>query len=75
MDFEREYREARDLAESGLQSAFADGVDGPHRELLEAMEYSLLAGGKRVRPVRPCAGTWSLPWTTPAVWRCSTPIP
>ncbi len=51
MDFEREYREARDLAESGLQSAFADGVDGPHRELLEAMEYSLLAGGKRVRPV------------------------
>lgn len=51
MDFEREYREALDLAEGELQGAFTDAMDGPHRELLEAMRYSLLAGGKRVRPV------------------------
>ncbi len=51
MDFEREYRQAQALAEGELQNAFADALDGPHRELLEAMRYSLLAGGKRVRPV------------------------
>ena len=51
MDFEREYRQAQALAEGELQNAFADTLDGPHRELLEAMRYSLLAGGKRVRPV------------------------
>lgn len=51
MDFEREYREAQVLAEGELENAFTDTMDGPHRELLEAMRYSLLAGGKRVRPV------------------------
>ena len=51
MDFEREYREAQALAEGELENAFTDTMDGPHRELLEAMRYSLLAGGKRVRPV------------------------
>ena len=51
MDFKREYQEALDLVEGELQGAFTDTMDGPHRELLEAMRYSLLAGGKRVRPV------------------------
>lgn len=51
MDFEREYREALALVEGELQGAFTDAMGGPHRELLEAMRYSLLAGGKRVRPV------------------------
>ncbi len=51
MDFEREYREALVLVEGELNSAFTGTMDGPHRELLEAMRYSLLAGGKRVRPV------------------------
>ena len=49
MDFEREYQKARALAEGELNGCFRE--DGPHRELLDAMRYSLLAGGKRVRPV------------------------
>ena len=51
MDFDREYREALELVEGGLRGCFAEQMDGPHRELAEAMRYSLLAGGKRVRPV------------------------
>lgn len=51
MDFEREYQGALALVDGELRSAFTGGMDGPHRELLEAMRYSLLAGGKRVRPV------------------------
>ena len=51
MDFDREYREALALVEEELQGCFLDHMDGPHRELLEAMRYSLLAGGKRVRPI------------------------
>ena len=51
MDFKREYQKALALVEGELRGAFADTMDGPHRELLEAMRYSLLAGGKRVRPV------------------------
>ena len=51
MDFDREYQRAQALVEQALQSAFAGELDSPHRELPEAMGYSLLAGGKRVRPV------------------------
>ena len=49
MDFEREYQAAQALAERELSNCFL--TDGPNRELLDAMRYSLLAGGKRVRPV------------------------
>ena len=49
MDFEREYRQALSLVEEELNGCFRE--DGPQRELLDAMRYSLLAGGKRVRPV------------------------
>ena len=49
MDFDREYRSALALVEGELNGCFQE--EGPHRELLEAMRYSLLAGGKRVRPV------------------------
>ena len=51
MDFDREYQRAQVLVEEALQNAFAGELDSPHRELPEAMRYSLLAGGKRVRPV------------------------
>ena len=49
MDFEREYRAALALVERELSGCFL--TDGPNKELLDAMRYSLLAGGKRVRPV------------------------
>lgn len=49
MEFKQEYQAALTLVENELQSCFR--ADGPHKELLSAMRYSLLAGGKRVRPV------------------------
>ena len=49
MEFEREYRNAQTLVDRELELCFLE--DGPHKELLSAMRYSLLAGGKRVRPV------------------------
>ena len=49
MDFAREYEAALALAERELSQCFL--ADGPHKELLDAMRYSLLAGGKRIRPV------------------------
>lgn len=45
MEFQRELEEARQLAEVRLQTFFPGGG------LQEAMRYSLLAGGKRVRPI------------------------
>ena len=49
MDYEREYMEALSIVEKELSGCFL--TDEPHKELLDAMRYSLLAGGKRVRPV------------------------
>ena len=46
MDFDKEYREALALAEGELQGCFLQ--DGPQRELLEAMRYSLLAAGVKI---------------------------
>ena len=43
------YRELRDLTDARLQDLFAE--DEPFARLNEAMRYSLLAGGKRLRPV------------------------
>ena len=57
-------RMARDqaLVEDYLRNAFTSEVR--HADLQEAMEYSLLAGGKRIRPIltletcRLCGGDW-----------------
>ena len=49
MDFEREYQAARERIEQELAGCFAQL--GPQEDLFEAMRYSLLAGGKRIRPV------------------------
>ncbi len=49
MEFDREYQAALALVERELEGCFQG--DGTYRELLDAMRYSLLAGGKRVRPV------------------------
>ena len=49
--------------ERRLAASFTDETQ-PQRQLFEAMRYSLLAGGKRIRPVlvlefcRLCGGTW-----------------
>ena len=49
MEFEQEYAAALAMVERKLSGCFL--ADGPNKELLDAMRYSLLAGGKRVRPV------------------------
>ena len=49
MNYQREYDECRALVEARLDTFFQQ--DCPQKELLEAMRYSLMAGGKRIRPV------------------------
>ena len=50
MDYQAQYQEYKALADAALNAYFADTIVSYHR-LLEAMHYSLTAGGKRLRPV------------------------
>ena len=45
------YDSYRAAVDDHLGGLFADAKDKPYRRLQEAMRYSLLSGGKRVRPV------------------------
>ena len=50
MTFDERYDYLKDMVEAGLKNSFSQrgfAFDG----LLEAMEYSLLSGGKRIRPI------------------------
>lgn len=47
-DYKEEYLSCRQLTEDALDGYFL--ADVPQKKLLEAMRYSLLAGGKRIRP-------------------------
>ncbi len=49
MGYQQEYDACRFLIEERLKEYFSECC--PQQELLEAMRYSLLAGGKRIRPV------------------------
>lgn len=51
MQIEQRSREYLYYIEDYLQKFFAQFHDLPQNKLFEAMEYSLLAGGKRLRPV------------------------
>ena len=51
MDYQTQYYEYKALADAALNTYFTDTSVSYHR-LLEAMHYSLAAGGKRLRPVR-----------------------
>lgn len=44
-------REYREFIEDYLKNLYAEFRDQPQKPLYQAMEYSLLAGGKRLRPV------------------------
>src|SRR5579863_1082091 len=50
IDFESYLRERAALVEKALTACVAEPT-GPAGRLFEAMRYSLLAGGKRLRPV------------------------
>ena len=49
MGYQQEYEICRSLIEERLKEYFSEFC--PQKELLDAMRYSLLAGGKRIRPV------------------------
>jgi geranylgeranyl diphosphate synthase, type II len=50
VDIDRYLEEKRRIVESGLQALMLK-ADGPFSRHLEAMRYSLFAGGKRIRPI------------------------
>ena len=64
MSLEIRSREYREYIEQYLKDFYAQFQDQPQKPLYEAMEYSLLAGGKRLRPIfafefcRMCGGDW-----------------
>ena len=64
MTFEERSREYREFTEEYLKNIYSQFRSEPQSELFDAMEYSLLAGGKRLRPIfvldfcRMCGGDW-----------------
>ena len=64
MTFEERSRDYREFVEKYLKNIYPQFRTEPQRELFDAMEYSLLAGGKRLRPIfvldfcRMCGGDW-----------------
>ena len=64
MTFEERSREYREFTEEYLKNIYPRFRCEPQGELFDAMEYSLLAGGKRLRPMfvldfcRMCGGDW-----------------
>ena len=64
MTHEERSRQYREFIQSYLTDWYARFHDEPQKLLFEAMEYSLLAGGKRLRPVfafefcRMCCAQW-----------------
>ncbi len=64
MSFENRTREYREFIENYLRDFYKQFHDLPQAPLFDAMEYSLLAGGKRLRPIfalefcRMAGGDW-----------------
>jgi len=64
MDFDSRYHAYKSYIEQYLSEQCFAYSDQPQQRLFEAMRYSLLAGGKRLRPVlvldfcRMCGGDW-----------------
>ena len=64
MKFEEQNLEYREFVEAYLREIYQKYADQPQKPLFEAVEYSLLAGGKRLRPIfaldfcRMCGGDW-----------------
>ena len=64
MNLEQQCREYREYVESYLKEHYEALSDQPQRQLFDAMQYSLMAGGKRLRPIlafefcRICGKDW-----------------
>ena len=66
MNFENRSKEYREFIEEYLSMIYRKYALHPQKPLFEAVEYSLLAGGKRLRPIlaldfcRMCGGDWEV---------------
>jgi len=64
MNFESRSREYREFMEAFLKEIYTEFRSEPQKPLFDAIEYSLLAGGKRLRPIlafefcRMCGAPW-----------------
>ena len=64
MNLEQRCAEYREYLENYLKDFYEQFHDMPQKPLLDAMEYSLFAGGKRLRPIftfefcRMAGGDW-----------------
>lgn len=64
MNLEERSREYREYVETYLRNFYTQSHSEPQKPLFDAMEYSLLAGGKRLRPIfafefcRMCGTDW-----------------
>ena len=64
MNFENQNAQYREFVENYLAGIYKKFADQPQKPLFGAVEYSLLAGGKRLRPIfaldfcRMCGGDW-----------------
>ena len=64
MNFEQRSREYREFMEQYLKNIYTEFRKEPQTPLFDAMEYSLVAGGKRLRPIfaldfcRMCSADW-----------------
>ena len=64
MSLERRSNEYREYIQNYLKQWYARFHDEPQAQLFSAIEYSLLAGGKRLRPIfafefcRMCGAEW-----------------
>ena len=64
MNFEQRSGEYREYIENYLRDLYSSYDNEPQQVLFDAMKYSLLAGGKRLRPIfafefcRLCGGDW-----------------
>lgn len=64
MNLEQQCREYREYVENYLKEHYEALSDQPQRQLYDAMQYSLMAGGKRLRPIlafefcRICGKDW-----------------
>ena len=71
MEYQQEMERQRQMIEARLGQAF------PGQGLGQAMAYSLMAGGKRIRPWNFAGlrgGIRNRLWMRPVVWKCFTPI-
>lgn len=68
------------MVEGYLSSCLSEAQRASYHKLTEAMQYSLMAGGKRLRPMlvlefcRICGGDVEKALPLPAASRCCTPI-